>query len=153
VLRGPGAVDEICALVFCTSKGDLSLTQAPRIACIDDDPTVLEAILDVLHASGFVAEGFSSAEDFLNSGLPGRMSCLITDLKLGGMSGLQLQHSLAISGIRIPTIVISAFADDHIRTQAYGAGAVCVLGKPVLTDCLLTCIRDALDRTRGDEKS
>lgn len=129
------------------------MTQAPRIACIDDDPTVLEAIVDFLDASGFVADGFSSAEDFLNSGLPERMSCLITDVKLGGMSGLQLQHHLAISGIRIPTIVISAFADDQIRTQAYGSGAVCVLSKPVLKDRLLTCIRNALNQVRGDEKS
>ncbi|WP_158091748.1 response regulator transcription factor [Bradyrhizobium canariense] len=127
------------------------MTQAPRIACIDDDPNVLEAILDVLHASGFVAEGFSSAEDFLTSGLPGRTSCLITDVKLGGMSGLQLQHSLAESGLGIPTIVISAFADD-ILTEAYGAGAVCVLSKPVLMDCLLICIRNALNRAGGEEK-
>jgi FixJ family two-component response regulator len=134
------------------SSGDRPLTQVPRIACVDDDQTVLEAMIDFLDASGFVAHGFSSAEDFLNSGLPGRMSCLITDIKLGGMSGLQLQNRLATSGIRIPTIVISAFADDQIRTQAYGSGAVCVLSKPVPMDCLLTCIRNALNRARGDEK-
>jgi FixJ family two-component response regulator len=151
VLRGSSVVDEICAPRYCTSKG-VFLTQAPRIACIDDDPIVLEAIVDFLVASGFVADGFSSAEDFLNSGLPGSRSCLITDVKLGGMSGLQLQRRLAILGIRIPTIVISAFVDDQIRAQAYGSGAVCVLNKPVLMDCLLTCIRDALNRARGDEK-
>ncbi len=128
------------------------MTQALRIACIDDDPIVLEAIMDFLEASGFVADGFSSAEDFINSGPPGRMSCLITDVKLGGMSGLQLQQRLEMSGIKIPTIVISAFADDQISAQAYGSGAVCVLSKPVPMDRLLICIRNALDQARGHEK-
>jgi FixJ family two-component response regulator len=134
------------------SKGK-TLQQAALIACVDDDPTVLEAMKDLLDASGFQVDGFSSAEEFLNRGQLEVTACLITDVQLlGGMSGLQLQDHLITRGFRIPTIVISAFADKQTRTRALGSGAVCVLSKPVNKEDLLRCIRDALHRGRDDEK-
>jgi FixJ family two-component response regulator len=129
------------------------LPQAPLIACVDDDSTVLEAMEDFLDASGFVADGFSSAEDFLKFGQLQQTSCLITDVKLGGMSGLQLQDRLAMSGFQIPTIVITAFADEKTRARALTSGAVCFLSKPISKESMLECIRAAVNVRRDNEKS
>lgn len=126
------------------------MSQTPLIACIDDDPTVLEAVEDFLDASGFVTEGYSSAEDFLKSGQVKCAACLITDVKLGGISGLELQERLVTSGVTIPTIIVSAFADEKMRARAFGSGAVCFLSKPITKDNLLDCIKSALCRRLGD---
>jgi FixJ family two-component response regulator len=128
------------------------LQKPPLIACVDDDPAVLQAMEDLLDASGFHVDGFSSAEDFLTRGQLKATSCLITDVHLGGMSGLQLQERLTTSGIRIPTIVISAFVTEQVRLQALRSGAVCVLSKPVSNDDLLNCIRRALDLQQVEAK-
>jgi FixJ family two-component response regulator len=97
-------------------------------------------------ASGFTAEAFLSAEEFLQFGRLEETSCLITDVQLGGMSGLQLQSRLAESDSGIPIIFITAFPDERIRERALSAGAVCFLSKPVPKEDLLTCIRSALQR-------
>ena len=124
------------------------MEQGALIACVDDDLAVLEAMEDFLDASGFGVNGFSSAEEFLTCGQIEATSCLITDVRLGGMSGLQLQDRLATSGLRIPTIIISAFADGQTRVRAFGSGAVCVLNKPVGREDLMKCIQNALHRRR-----
>jgi FixJ family two-component response regulator len=127
----------------------IAVSQTPLIACIDDDPSVCEAIKGSLMASGFTAEAFLSAEEFLQFGRLEDTSCLITDVQLGGMSGLQLQHRLAELGYGIPIIIITAFPDERIRERALSAGAVCFLSKPVTKEGLLTCIRLALHRRHG----
>lgn len=114
------------------------------ISCVDDNPMVLEALKDLLDAAGFCVSGFSSAEEFLARGRLDETTCLITDVRLGGMSGLDLQDRLATSGSKIPTIVISAFADEQTRARALKSGAVCVLAKPVSRESLMGCIRLAL---------
>ena len=121
-----------------------AVSGASLIACVEDDPAVREAVEGLLVALGFTTAVFSSAEAFLQSSRLVDTSCLITDVRLGGMSGLELQNSLATSGYRIPTIVITAFPDDRTRTQALGAGAVGVLSKPITKEELLTCLRSAL---------
>jgi FixJ family two-component response regulator len=121
-----------------------AMSEAPLIACVEDDASVREAIEGLLVVLGFTAEMFSSAEEFLQSGRMEDTSCLITDVRLGGMSGVELQNSLAASGYRIPVIVVTAFPDDRTRTQALSAGAVDVLSKPITKEELLTCIRSAL---------
>ncbi|MGY3442775.1 response regulator transcription factor [Bradyrhizobium sp. USDA 4473] len=120
------------------------MTEPTLISCVDDDPTVLEALEDLLDASGFEVDGFSSAEEFLSRGRLDSTTCLITDVRLGGISGLELQSRLAETGFKIPVIVISAFADDQTRARAFKAGAVCVLGKPVSRESLMKCIRLAV---------
>ncbi|WP_063695232.1 response regulator transcription factor [Bradyrhizobium embrapense] len=117
------------------------MTKPTLISCVDDDPTVLEALQDLLDASGFAVEGFPSAEEFLSRGRLDATTCVITDVRLGGISGLELQSRLAATGSRIPVIVISAFADDQVRARAIKGGAVCVLGKPVSRESLMDCIR------------
>lgn len=120
--------------------------QKHLIACVDDDQAVCETMLGLLRVFDFDAEAFASAEEFLQWDRLHETSCVITDVQLGGMSGLQLQKRLAELGHRIPVIVITAFPDDRISTQAMNAGAIDVLSKPVTKDALLGAIRSALDR-------
>lgn len=126
--------------MVCRSFKESLVAEPALISCVDDDPTVLEALEDLLDASGFEVDGFSSAEDFLSHGRLAATTCLITDVRLGGISGLELQSRLAGTGFKIPIIVISAFADDQTRERAFKAGAVCVLGKPVSRERLINCI-------------
>jgi FixJ family two-component response regulator len=119
------------------------VSQTPLIAIVEDDASVCEALQGLLEAFGFAAEVFSSAEEFLRSERLNDTACLITDVRLPGMSGLQLQDHLSVSGSRIPIIVITAFPGDDRR--ALDAGAICFLRKPVIKEDLLTCIRLALD--------
>jgi FixJ family two-component response regulator len=118
--------------------------QTPLITIVDDDASVCEAVQGLVEASGFAAEAFSSAEEFLRSERLSDTACLITDVQLPGMSGLQLQNHLSVSGYRIPIIVITAFPGDDQRALA--AGAICFLRKPVIKEDLLAWIRLALDR-------
>jgi FixJ family two-component response regulator len=120
------------------------VSQTPLIAIVDDDASVCEAIRGLVEAFGFAADAFSSAEEFLQSERLNDTACLITDVQLPGMSGLQLQNHLSLSGSRIPIIVITAFPGDDRRALA--EGAICFLRKPVVKEDLLTCIRLALDR-------
>ena len=122
------------------------MPQTPLIMCVEDDASVREAIKGLLVSLGFAAEVFSSAEEFIQSGRLSQTSCLITDVQLGGMSGIELQNRLAALGHRIPTIVITAFPDERIRAQALSAGAVCFLYKPIDKDELVNCINSALNR-------
>lgn len=122
------------------------MPKPPVIACVDDDPSVREALEGLLRSVRYAAETYASAEDFLRFARLREVSCLITDLKLGGMSGLQLQTQLAASGIVIPTIVITAFDDEQMRQQSLAAGALGLLRKPIYDAELLTLIRSALAR-------
>src|SRR5437016_1940812 len=110
-----------------------AVPQKPLIACVDDDVSAREALEGFLKAFGFSPDVFSSAEEFLQSDRLDEASCLITDVHLRGMSGLQLQSRLAESGSRIPVIVITAFPDDGVRERALRAGAVGFLKKPFNT--------------------
>jgi FixJ family two-component response regulator len=123
----------------------------PLIACVDDDASTREALEGFLKAFGFIPVLFASAEEFLQSDRLNETSCLITDVHLQGMSGLELQSRLAASGYRIPVIVVTAFPDDRVRERALSAGAVCFLNKPFKTEDLLTCIRSARNRPHGDD--
>jgi FixJ family two-component response regulator len=125
--------------------------ETPLITCVDDDQAVCEAIVGFLEVVGFTAKAFSSAEEFLQSDRLHDTSCVITDMQLGGMSGLQLQSRLAESGCRIPVILITAFPDERVRAQALKAGAVCFLSKPVATADLLSCIHRALGPRSHEE--
>src|ERR1700730_4254215 len=107
--------------------------QKPLIACVEDDVSAREALGGFLKAFGFTPEVFSSAEEFLQSDRLDEASCLITDVHLQGISGLQLQSRLAALGSCIPIIVITAFPDDGVRERALSAGAVGFLNKPFNT--------------------
>jgi len=120
-----------------------------RISVVDDDESVREAIYDLMDCMGLRTELFSSAEDFLNSGSLRHTTCLIVDVRMPGMSGLELQSNLNATGFRIPIIFISAHDDGEAESRALGAGAIDFLKKPFSEDALLRAIRASLD-VEGD---
>jgi FixJ family two-component response regulator len=114
------------------------------IACVDDDALVREAIEGLLRAFRYEVLTFASAEEFLESGKLASVDCIITDIRLGGKSGLQLQKELVTMGHFTPTIVITAFGENGYRTQAMKAGAVEVLSKPISSERLLEVVESAV---------
>jgi len=114
------------------------------ISVIDDDESVRRTTTRLIESFGFRAAAFESAEDFLGSGYLNDTSCLIVDVQMPGMNGLQLQSQLAAAGCNIPIIFITAFDDKESRRRAMQAGAVAFLGKPFNDEQLLESIRLAL---------
>jgi FixJ family two-component response regulator len=122
------------------------LAQVPVISIIDDDASVREATQRLLRSLGYVAHAFASADEFLRSSHLSDSSCLITDVKMPGMSGVELQRQLRIQGCQVPIIFITSVQDQSIRTQALNAGAVCVLTKPFEIRTLIKHLEEALKR-------
>ena len=121
------------------------MPKKPVISIVDDDPSVREATVDLLDSMGFIAEPFERADDFLKSNRLHSTSCLISDVRMPGMTGLELHNRLVESGNVIPTILITAFPNDRDRERALQAGVKCYLTKPFNEDDLLACIRSALE--------
>jgi FixJ family two-component response regulator len=121
------------------------------IACVDDDESVGEAIREMLMALDLNAEAYSSAEEFLRSGRLDHTACLITDVSMHGMSGFQLMKHLSALGYKIPTVVVTAYANDKTRADAVRAGAIGFLPKPVSKQELLACIQLAMNRGHGQK--
>jgi len=114
------------------------------VAIVDDDRSVQNAVKDLLESAGLSAQCFGSAEEFLESGQRNQIASLIADIRMPGMSGLELQTKLKAEGSRIPIIFISAHSDDKIKLQAMTAGAVEFLSKPFDDEVLLEKVRAAL---------
>jgi FixJ family two-component response regulator len=115
------------------------------VAIVDDDDLVRTALQGLLKSVGVPAQAFSSAEDFLNSGQQRQTACLIADIRMPGISGLELQAKLNAEHCRIPTIFITAHGDAKMRMQALRAGAVEFLAKPFDDEALLESVRAALE--------
>jgi len=115
------------------------------IAIVDDDESVQSALEDLIEAEGLSPRCFGSAEEFLESGLLRKVACLITDIRMPGMSGLELQARLKADGYKTPIIFITAHGDARVRIQAMREGAVEFLMKPFDDQVLLTRVRTALD--------
>jgi len=115
------------------------------IVIVDDDELVRESLSGLMKAAGFPALTFASAEEFLNSGKQEQTACLIADIRMPGMSGLDLQSRLNRDKLRIPIIFITAQGDEKMRMQALRAGAVEFLAKPFDDDALLDSVRAALN--------
>ena len=130
------------------------MPKKPVISIVDDDPSVREATVDLLDSMGFIAEPFERADDFLKSNRLHSTSCLISDVRMPRMTGLELHNRLVESGNVIPTILITAFPNDRDRERALQAGVKCYLTKPFKEDDLLACIRTALEyRGAGGRES
>jgi len=114
------------------------------ISIVDDDESVREATKGLMKSLGLSAQTFACAEDFLGSDQLQCTSCLIADVQMPGMSGLDLYRQLLAGGNSIPTILITAYPDDNVRARALNAGVICYLIKPFSEDDLLECIRTAL---------
>jgi FixJ family two-component response regulator len=115
------------------------------VAVIDDDESVRTALKELLRSEGLPVRAFESAEDFLKSGQQLHTGCLIADIRMPGMSGLELQAKLNADRCRIPTIFITAHGDEKMRMQALRAGAVEFLAKPFDDEALLERVRTALE--------
>jgi FixJ family two-component response regulator len=122
----------------------------PLIAIVDDDASVREAMMSLMRALGFLAEAFPCAEDFLKSDGLQRTSCLIADVRMPGVSGLELHRRLVASGRPIPTVLITTHSDERVRAGALKDGIICYLTKPFREDDLLGCIRSALDHGNAE---
>jgi FixJ family two-component response regulator len=114
------------------------------VAIVDDDDLMRSALQGLLKAVGLPAQAFASAEEFLSSGQQHQIGCLIADIRMPGISGLELQAKLNSENCRIPTIFITAHGDEKMRLQALRAGAVEFLAKPFDDEALLESIRVAL---------
>ena len=117
------------------------------IAIVDDDDVVRGAMKSLMRSLGYDASTFGSAEEFLNSEQISRTSCLITDLHMPGLSGLDLQERLTAQGHRFPIIFLTAYPDEDVRMRAMKAGAVGFLSKPCHHGHLLDCLDKALKTT------
>lgn len=117
------------------------------ISIVDDDESVREATKGLLEARGYSAEAFSGAEEFLQSGHVDETSCLITDVRMPGLTGIELQRRLLDIGHRIPVIFITARQDERTRLQALQAGACGFLSKPFSEEGLIQCLVAALRPT------
>jgi len=117
----------------------------PLISIVDDDEAVREAIRGLMKSLGYRAEAFASAEEFLNSrNLPGT-SCLIADMHMPGMTGLELHRHLMSAGETIPTILVTAYPDESLRQRALADGVVCYLSKPFDENDLLAGLNASLN--------
>jgi FixJ family two-component response regulator len=115
------------------------------VAIVDDDELMRSALQGMLKSVGLPSEAFASAEEFLKSGQHQEIACLIADIRMPGMSGLELQAKLNAENCRIPTIFITAHGDTKMRMQALRAGAVEFLAKPFDDEVLLESVRAALE--------
>ena len=116
-----------------------------RVAIIDDDAAVRVALEGLLRSAGLSARTFASAEEFIGSGQQFQTACLIADIRMPGMSGLELQAKLNAEHCRIPIVFITAHGDAQMRMQALRAGAVEFLAKPFNDEALLEIVRLALE--------
>ncbi len=114
-----------------------------RVSIVDDDASVRRAMRALLRSAGFDADVFASADEFLTSGRLDGTTCLILDVRMPGMSGIELQERLIATGHDIPIIFITAHADEHERARALDRGAVDWLQKPFSDDVLLDAIAKA----------
>jgi FixJ family two-component response regulator len=122
-------------------------SEAPLVSIVDDDVSVRRSTRRLLLSAGLQAEAFASAEEFLQSGRAAETGCLLLDVSMPGMDGLELQHRLAETGWLIPIVFLSARASEDQERRALGVGAVSFLRKPVGKEALLSAIRDALKRS------
>jgi FixJ family two-component response regulator len=127
-----------------------AMAAAALIAVIDDDGPTREAVIGLVSSMGYATVGFESAASFLQSDELARTGCMITDLRMDGMSGLELHQRLVAAGVSIPTIVITGYPDEALRRQALEAGVSGWLAKPVRPEELLQCLRRALGRRAAE---
>ena len=116
----------------------------PLVAIVDDDHSLRDATSNLLQAAGFATATFGDAASFLVSARGRGAACLVADMRMPGMTGLELYESLLEAGIRIPTVLITAYPEDATRSRAREKGIACCLAKPFSPEELLECIGKAL---------
>jgi FixJ family two-component response regulator len=118
---------------------------ATVISIVDDDPWAREGTVDLINSLGYATRAYKSAEKFLDSGQVQNTSCLITDLHLPGLNGIELQRQLQDDGYRTPVIFVTAFTEAKVRERALSAGAIAFLAKPFDESALISSLQTALN--------
>jgi FixJ family two-component response regulator len=133
----------------CFTAEETWVPQTPVIAIVDDDESFRQATISFIRSLGYSAAAFASADAFLDSKSVENTDCLITDVQMPGMSGIELQSRLIAQGHRVPVIFVTAFPETAARGHALRAGAIGFLGKPFADENLISCLDKALaTRTR-----
>ena len=122
------------------------MPKGPLVAIVDDDESMRVTVKDLLESAGFSAAVFARAASLLRSRRLSQVSCLIADMRMPRMTGLELQQHLVASNRAIPTILMTAYPDERVRAQAIKANVICHLIKPFAADELLACVRRAVRR-------
>ena len=127
------------------------MAEIPLISIVDDDDLFRTAVEKLVRSLGFAACTFASADEYLQSSLIKTTRCLIADVQMPNMNGLELQEQLAQMGYDIPIIFLTAYPDDAVEARALNRGAICFLRKPLDLQGrrLVDCLREALDRRGG----
>jgi FixJ family two-component response regulator len=123
--------------------------QRPVVYVVDDDPSIRSLLIKLIRSIGLPVEAFSSSQEFLSSTRPEGPACLVLDVRMPGLSGLELQERLVQSGVDIPVIFITGYGSIPQSVRAMKAGAVDFLEKPFENQALLDAVNRALDRSRG----
>ena len=121
------------------------MPEAPLVAIVDDDSSMREATSNFLQAAGLSTITFEDATSFLQSARRSSAACLVTDVRMPGITGFELHQKLVASGEAIPTVLMTAYLNDSVRARARDAGMVCCLGKPFAPEELLGCVLCALE--------
>jgi FixJ family two-component response regulator len=122
------------------------VANVPLVSVVDDNPSVREATVSLLNAHGYATAAFASAEEFLRSGLLDDTFCLVTDVYMHGLGGVELQRHLHEAGYLLPVILMTAYPKEHLRAAAMQAGALGVLTKPVSEEQLIGYVESARRR-------
>jgi FixJ family two-component response regulator len=122
------------------------------ISVVEDDQPFRESMRKLMTVLGYTVQAFSSATEFLKSPLLTETACLVTDVQMPGMSGVELHRHLIDRGHAIPTILVTAYPDETARNRALKDGVVCYLSKPVDDEHLERCLRSALESGKPHEE-
>ena len=128
------------------------MANLPSISVVDDDDSIRESLRGLIRSIGFSANVFASAEEFLNSDQLHNTNCLILDVRMPGMNGIELQRHLTVNGCEVPVIFITAHGDEEARSRAIRDGAIAYLFKPFSEDALLGAVHTALDAKNGETR-
>ena len=123
------------------------------ISIVDDDESVREATDALVRSLGYAAATFASAEEFLDSDRVHATSCVIADVQMPGLSGIDLQHRLLAQGVQVPIIFVTAFPDERTRKRALDAGAIDFLSKPWSDEQLISCLDMALGHAEQNRQA
>ena len=125
------------------------MAEMPLVAIVDDDKSIRNATSDLLKAAGFTPAAFEDAESFLEWPTRAGVACLVADMRMPGMSGLELYEALIAAGHAIPTVIITAHPEETTQSRARAAGICCYLSKPFSPEDLLACVGEALARSQS----
>jgi FixJ family two-component response regulator len=120
----------------------------PLVLVVDDDPAALDSVGALLASFEYEVRAFASAEDLLTAGVEAEADCLLCDVRLPGMNGLELQKTLRLKGINIPVILVSGYADSDIVAEATDNGAAAVLEKPIDPRALIEIVQTAIEMSK-----